>query len=182
MPLMSEFPRLETPIPFVETERLLLRGHRQDDFAPSITMWTDPLVVRHLRSGAMSEEDVWTKFLRMAGHWAWMGFGNWAIEEKSTGRFVGEVGFVDRRRSVDPALDGLPEIGWALASTAQGKGYAAEAIREAHVWGAGHFGPVRTWCIINPENVPSIRLAQRCGYEEFARVNYKGLPRVVFRR
>ena len=36
-----------------------------------------------------------------------------------------------------------------------------------------HFGAARTLCIIDPENRPSIRLAQRFNYAQFGRGAYK---------
>ena len=49
-------------------------------------------------------------------------------------------------------------------------------------WGATHFGARRTVCLINPENLASIRVAQKCGYREFARATYKGQPTLLFER
>jgi len=37
-------------------------------------------------------------------------------------------------------------------------------------------------CIISPENAASIRVAQKCGFEEFARTAYKGSPTIIFKR
>ena len=95
---------------------------------------------------------------------------------------MGEGGFADFRREIDPSLDGTPEIGWILAPESQGKGYATEAARAAISWGEKHFGPVRTACIIAPENEASVRVAERCGYREFRRTTYKGNPTVMFVR
>ena len=67
--------------------------------------------------------------LRYAGHWQWMGFGFWALEEKSTGAFAGELGFAEFKRELEPSIQGIPEIGWVLAPHAHGKGYATEAVR-----------------------------------------------------
>ena len=63
-----------------------------------------------------------------------------------------------------------------------GKGYATEAVRSVVAWGEEHFGPSRTTCIIAPENLPSIRVAEKCGYREFQRTTYKGQPAIVFVR
>ena len=35
-------------VPVIETERLLLRGHRLDDFEALAAMWADPAVVRFI--------------------------------------------------------------------------------------------------------------------------------------
>jgi RimJ/RimL family protein N-acetyltransferase len=111
-----------------------------------------------------------------------MGFGYWVIKEKETGRFVGELGFADYKRDIVPSIKGVPELGWALVSREHGKGYGTEAVRAAVAWGEAHFGPARTVCIIHPENLASIRVAQKCGFQECQRTIYKGHPTVIFDR
>jgi RimJ/RimL family protein N-acetyltransferase len=173
-------------VPALETDRLILRGHRESDFVSCAAMWADVNVTRHILDHPLSEEESWTRFLRYFGHWAVLGFGYWAIEEKQTGRFVGEAGFADYKREIQPSLKGVPEIGWVLASEAHGKGYATEAVRAVTAWGDAHFkmlfGSTRTACIIVPENTASVRVATKCGYREWQVATYHGQPAVLFVR
>jgi len=177
---MSSRP-ISQEIPIVETERLILRGHRPDDFENCVALWADPVVTRYIGGKPFSAKEVWARLLRYVGHWALLGFGFWAAEDKVTGSFVGELGFADFKRSIDPPLN-MPELGWILASHAHGKGYATEAVRAAIGWGERHFGPIQTTCIIDPENHPSLRVAEKCGYREARRAIYKGQPMIVFTR
>ena len=179
---MSSLFHSATEVPVIETERLTLCGHRLDDFVDCAAMWADPVVTRHIGGKPFSEEEVWTRLLRYVGHWSLMGFGYWVIEERETGDFVGELGFADYKRDIVPSIKGVPELGWALVSRAHGKGYATEAVRAAVAWGEGHFGPARTVCIMHPENLASIRVAQKCGYQEYQRTIYKGHPTIIFDR
>jgi|ERR1700685_94699 len=169
-------------MPMLETARLNLRAHRLDDFAQCAAMWADPNVTRYIGGKPLTEEEAWTKFLRYAGHWPLLGFGYWVAEEKATGNFAGELGFADYKRDIEPSLKGVPEIGWVLASHAQGKGYATEAVRAIVAWGDVHFQSPRTACIIAPENLASIRVAVKCGYRELQRANYKGKATLMFVR
>jgi RimJ/RimL family protein N-acetyltransferase len=169
-------------IPILETERLRMRGHTLADFDSSCAMWADPEVIRYLRPKPFTREEVWSRLLRHAGLWSLLGYGSWVVEEKQTGRFVGEVGFLNYQRDLQPPVDALPEIGWVLVPSVYGKGYATEAVRAAVVWGDKHFGAVRTSCIITPENAPSIRVASKCGYRELQTVTYKGEPLLLFVR
>jgi RimJ/RimL family protein N-acetyltransferase len=166
----------------LETERLKLRGHRLDDFAGCAAMWADPVVTRFFGGKSLTEEEAWTRFLRYAGHWSLLGFGYWAVEEKATGNFIGEIGFADYKRDIESSLKHLPEIGWVLASESHGKGYATEAVRAAIAWGDRHFRADQTTCIVHPENLRSIRVAEKCGYREFQRTTYKGQPSIVYVR
>jgi len=170
-------------IPEIETPRLKLRGHRAGDFDACFDMWADPDVTRFIGGRPFSHEETWGRLLRYIGHWQVLGYGYWLVEDKATGAFLGELGFADMKREIDPPLEGMPEIGWALAAVVHGKGVASEAVKAAVAWGDAHFGPgVRTCCIIAPENTASIRVAEKCGYREFARTTYKGGPTLLFRR
>jgi|HubBroStandDraft_1064217.scaffolds.fasta_scaffold14134_2 RimJ/RimL family protein N-acetyltransferase len=169
-------------VPILETERLRLRGHRLDDFLQSAAMWADPEVTRYIGGKPLTEEESWARFLRYLGHWTLLGFGYWVAEENATGKFVGEVGFADYKRDLEPSLKGVPEVGWVLASQAHGKGYATEAVRAVVSWGDSYLPSARTACIIAPENVASIRVAVKCGYREFAATSYKGEPTLMFVR
>jgi RimJ/RimL family protein N-acetyltransferase len=168
-------------VPVIETARLVLRRHRLDDFAEAAEMWADPAVVRHIGGRPSSAEQTWARLMGYLGHWALMRFGYWAIEEQASGRFVGEVGFADFKRSLEPPLD-APEVGWALAAHAHGKGYATEAVRAVGVWGDERFGGSRTVCIIDPDNGGSIRVAEKCGFREWRRTAYRDAPTILFER
>jgi RimJ/RimL family protein N-acetyltransferase len=159
-----------------------MRAHAAADFEECAAMWADPLVVRHVGGQAFSAQNVWSKILRYAGLWPLLGFGYWAIEERRSGRFVGEAGFADFKRDVRPSLDGAPEIGWALAPWAHGVGFATEAVRAAVAWGDRHFGARPTVCLIHPDNLASLRVAAKCGYQEFARTLCGGDPTILLRR
>ena len=169
-------------VPLLETPRLKLRPHSMEDFLHSAAMSVDPFVARYTSGKPLTEEESWTKFLRYAGHWQLLGFGYWAVEEKATGDFIGEIGFADYKRDLQPPLKGTPETGWVLAPPAHGKGYATEAVRAAVAWGDAHFRPARTACIIAPENLASIRVAVKCGYRDPQPATYKGKPALIFVR
>ena len=179
---MNDLARSLVEVPILESERLKLRGHRLTDFAACAAMWADPIVTRYIGGKPFSQEEAWARLLRYVGHWALLGFGYWAIEEKATGEFVGELGFADFKRDIKPSLQDTPELGWALAARVHGKGYATEAVRAAITWGDAHFGRVRTACIIHPENLASIRVAEKSGYREFQRATYKSHETILFER
>lgn len=169
-------------IPVLETERLRLRGHRLEDFKECLALWGDPQVTRYIGGKPLTGEEVWARLLRYAGHWAMLGYGYWLIEDKASGRFIGEMGFADFKRDISPSFAGIPEIGWVLAPAAQGRGLATEALHAAVTWGDQTFGGKTTGCLINPDNVASIRVAEKGGYKFFCRTFYKEHPAIVFKR
>lgn len=169
-------------IPVVETPRLRLRGHRPDDFAACAAMWADPEVTRFTGGRPFTPEESWARLLRFTGHWDWFGHGFWAVEERATGAFVGQLGFADFKRGLTPSLDGIPEAGWSFAGAAQRQGFATEAMTAALTWADARLDAAKTACIIDPGNTASIRVALRCGYVESARTSYKGSPTLMFER
>lgn len=169
-------------IPVLETERLILREHREGDFQPFFEMWADESVVRYITGKAFTEEESWSRYLRNIGSWDALGFGFWAVEEKATRRFIGQIGYVEAYRAIAPPLKGVPEIGWSLTPDTHGKGYALEGARAAVAWGEKHFGGKPIRCIIDPGNVASLKLAEKLGFKEFARTVYKGDPILMLER
>lgn len=171
-------------IPRLETSRLVLRGHTMADFAGHAADRADPLVMRHLGKGELlGEEEAFKGFLSLAGHWAVMGYGVWEIEEKATGKRVGVTGFSEKKRPASHPASGVPEMGWSLASSAHGKGYATEAVGAALLWARDFFGAgSRVVCVISTGNTASVRVAEKAGFRQFATASRYGLGRLVFER
>ncbi|SMB98066.1 GCN5-related N-acetyltransferase [Hymenobacter roseosalivarius DSM 11622] len=180
MPESALFPY--HPVPVLQTARLLLRGYRPDDLPVFLAMFQNPDFYRYLTGRPLMEEEAWTTLLRSAGHWVLQGFGFWAVEEKATGHFIGSVGFVDRKRSISPPINGAPEIGWVLDPATHGRGYATEAVQAALAWGDAHFRGARTVCIMDPDNQASRRIAAKFGYHEYARTIYHDQPTLMLER
>jgi len=153
-----------TLAPILETERLILRPHSADDFDDCVAMWRDPQVVRYTIGTESPPQRTWMRLLAYRGLWSLLGFGYWAVQSKSGGRYIGELGFADFHRNLDPSIDGIPEIGWALATETHGQGYATEALRVVVAWGDAHLSARRTACIIHRDNTVSIHLARKFGY------------------
>jgi RimJ/RimL family protein N-acetyltransferase len=166
--------------PILETPRLRLRAHRIDDYDACAAMWGHPDVARFIGGRPSTAEEAWSRLLRYAGLWALLGFGYWAVERRSDSRFVGDVGFADFRREISPSMEGLPEMGWALAPDLHGQGYASEAVSAALDWCDTRFGA--SVCIIDPANAASIRVAQKTGFRELANALYRGELTIMYRR
>lgn len=160
----------------------MLRPHQAEDFADCASMWADPAVTRDIGGKPFSAEETWTKLLRYAGLWSLLGYGYWVAREKTSGRFVGELGFADFKRDVTPVFNDVPEVGWALASWAWGKGLATEGVRGALAWLDARGTHPRTVCMIGPRNRQSIRVAEKCGFDPWQEATYKGAGVTLFER
>jgi RimJ/RimL family protein N-acetyltransferase len=168
--------------PRFETERLVLRVLGVEDFDDYFAVAGDPETFRYSHRGGMSSDEAWTRLLRQVGHWHLLGWGLFAVEEKATGRFVGEVGLGDFRRGLGADFDGVPEAGCTIARWAQGSGYATEAMEGALCWIERKLAPPRTVCLVHHQNRASIRVAEKLGYRSFAQRTYRGFDAILFER
>jgi RimJ/RimL family protein N-acetyltransferase len=169
-------------IPILTTERLVLRGHRKDDFDDCAALWGSADVVHYISGKPSTPSESWARLLNYAGHWALLGFGFWAVEDRETGRYVGEVGLADLKRDLEPGFGGSPEAGWVLAPWAHGKGYATEAVQAALAWGERELTMTRCVCMIDPKHRASRRVAEKCGFTIFAETTFKGSPVILMER
>jgi RimJ/RimL family protein N-acetyltransferase len=166
-------------VPTLLTPRLRLRAHRLDEFETYAAMWSEPSVVRFIGGVPLSREAAWSRFLRQIGLWHHLGFGLFAIEDRATGSFIGEAGFLDLRRALTPSIEGTMEAGWVLSGTMQGKGLAEEAMRAALDWAAAYGPKTRITCMIDPEHAASLHVAAKLGFVPFDRSVYNGKAMVL---
>ena len=169
-------------VPVIDTPRLRLRAHRAADLSDCLAMWSDPAVVRYIGGKPSTEQQVWSRILSYAGLWAHLGFGYWALEERASGRYAGELGFADFHRAIAPSMRDVPEIGWALTPAFHGRGYASEAVAAVVDWGDRTLRSPRTVCLIHPENAASLRVAEKSGYHVFEHTEFSGAPVLFLER
>lgn len=166
----------------IETERLLLRPLDQDDFPAYFAMMADPASFAFSHRGALTSDEAWTRLLRQSGHWSLLGYGQFAVIEKASGKFIGEVGFGDFRRDLGGEFDHCPEASWTVIEEARGKGYATEAAHGAVKWLERHRGTRSTVCIIHSRNRSSLRIAHKLGFKPFRYAEYRGYPAIFLKR
>ena len=142
--------------PVLETDRLILRPPRLEDFESYAEFFADEPSTRYL-AGVLDRDGAWKHFTDLAASWFLYGDGKFSIVEKVSGRWVGRVG-----PGRVPGVEEL-EVGWSLASEFRRKGYAREAAAAAlnHVFDGRGCGQV-AHCI-RPENTASSRLAADLG-------------------
>lgn len=168
--------------PILETARTIMRCPQLQDFEASAKMWADPKVVEFISGKPSTLEESWTRLLRNIGHWYALGYGGWTVEDKQTGEFLGHVGLGDLKRNIAPELDGLPEIGWVLATNANGRGIATETVGAALKWADTHLTASKTFCMFAPEHKASQHVARKCGYEDMMTTSYHDQPTLIMAR
>jgi RimJ/RimL family protein N-acetyltransferase len=136
----------------IETERLVLRLPRIEDFDRYAQMLGDEETARYI-GGSLPRAAAWRRFLQMPGAWMVQGFAMFSIEDRATGRYLGQLG--------PWRPDGWPgnELGWTFHRDAWGNGYATEAALAVRSW----FAAPRAISLIEPANRRSIRVAEKLG-------------------
>jgi RimJ/RimL family protein N-acetyltransferase len=140
----------------IETDRLNLRPWSISDFEALSEFYEDNSNAKYV-GGVKNNDDAWRALATHIGHWELTGFGYWAVDEKSSGDFVGCVGLW---KSIGwPEL----ELGYWLMPEHQGKGFALEAAQRCRSYAKNVLEAESLVSYIDSANKPSIKLAVKMG-------------------
>jgi len=142
-------------IPTLETDRLILRAPSLNDFEAEVNFFASPRAADV--GGIQTRDQVWRYLAFHIGHWAFRGFGMFAIEDKASGEYYGRTG---------PFFpEGWPEreIGWTVMAPAEGRGIAHEAALRARQYAYETLGWTTAISLIASTNHRSQKLAKRLG-------------------
>lgn len=145
-------------VPELHTQRLLLRGWREEDLEAFAEICADPVVMDPVGwPDGMDREDAWRHMAFWAGHWDLRGYGHWALETLDGGELIGRAGLY--------CPEGWPgiEVGWLTARAHWGLGYAPEAGLAAMGWGHDELGLDHLISLIADDNDRSARVAEKLG-------------------
>jgi RimJ/RimL family protein N-acetyltransferase len=165
----------------LSTDRLRVRPWTasDDDIAAAFAIYGDPLVLRYLFGKTPDASidvtrDWLTRLVATADPTA--PTGSWAIEERATGQVIGTLIF----KVVEMNGVAEPEIGFHLARSAWGKGYATEASRALIAYGFATLDAPRIIGFAKPDNAASRRVLEKVGMHEDGTGTFKGDPVVVY--
>ena len=147
--------------PTIRTDRLILRPFADADTQRYWEILTTPQVSAALYvPEGFGPERAWGQMAMWRGQFALRGTGQWAVEEKATGRMIGRSGTHRPLRDDWPGI----EIGWVLDPDRWGRGFATEAGRASVEWAFAHHDVDGLFSVILPENAASAAVARRLGF------------------
>ena len=142
--------------PILQTERLTLRPTAMEDFPRWAELMADPETARFI-GGVQAPAATWRAMMSMAGAWSLTGVAMFSVIERETGLWLGRIG------PWQPLGWPGTEVGWSLHPDAHGKGYAMEAAIASIDYAFDVLGWSEVIHCIDPDNVPSQKLAERLG-------------------
>lgn len=148
-------------IVMIETERLWLRGWQNSDKPRFIQIINTARMMEHMggvKNPAEIEELIDKQIAMQAAH----GLSMWAMEDKASGLIIGICGLRYGGHPNTPVSDEL-EIGWRVAESAWGMGYAREAAEACLTWGWQHTTRTRIAAWTVQSNHASWGLMMRLG-------------------
>ncbi len=144
----------------LQTQRLILRSWQLSDLEPFAQMNADGEVMKYFPA-TLSRQESNQMVERIEKHHQIHGFGLWAVEERSTGSFIGFVGL--NVPSFQAHFTPTVEVGWRLARPFWGQGYATEGAKKAIDYGFEVIGLSEIVSFTSQLNLRSIAVMKRLG-------------------
>lgn len=158
------------------TDRLFLREITYDDLDFISEMLAHPEVMYHYPKTYRREESKsWIQ--RQINRYSKDGIGLWLIEDRITREPYGQAGLIIQK--VENSIE--TEIGYLLHRPYWGRGYATEVGLKAREYAFQNLEKDHVISLIRPQNLPSIKVAERLGMKPFRRTIFHHLEHIVFR-
>ena len=154
----------------LETERLILRDWREEDWSRFFAGTNTPNVMRWL-GGLLDDDGMAATRARVTACAEANGFCFWAIERKSDREILGFCG-LKRADAPGSSVTGAMEIGWRLREDAWGQGYAKEAATAALDAAFDRFGANEVVALTVIDNAASWGLMKRLGMRHRPELDY----------
>jgi RimJ/RimL family protein N-acetyltransferase len=143
-------------IPTLQTDRLILRAPRMDDFRAYAAFRADTDRMRFM-GGPSNEADSFGILSSVIGHWQLRGYGRFLVADRVTDAPLGIVG------PYFPPDWPEREIAWAMFAAGEGRGLAFEAALAVRAFAYDTLGWTTAISMIADRNDRSIALARRMG-------------------
>lgn len=144
-----------SPIPTLGTTRTILRPMRAGDWPDYHRLMGSDRAV--FMGGPFDRRAAWGMFCADHAQWDLFGCGALMIEDRASGRVLGQVGINDG------PLFPEKELGWFVYPEVEGRGIAFEAASALRDWARDVLRCETLVSYLDPANIRSARLAERLG-------------------
>lgn len=158
----------------IETERLILREYRLDDFNDLAMVIGDKETMKYYDK-PYDEQGINRWLNWNIESYKKNGFGLWAIELKSTGTFIGDCGITFQ--NIDNEI--LPEVGYHLNKNYHRMGYAKEAGKAVIKWAFENTNFTKLYSYMTADNTPSYKTALSIGMKYLKEYDDDGVKHYV---
>jgi ribosomal-protein-alanine N-acetyltransferase len=157
----------------LQTSRLTLRELVSDDLDYLSLVLSDPEVMRYSTIGVHTDIQLKEYIQRCTEQYKTKGYGRWGIFTTIDGQFIGLCGLTLED-------DELVHINYRLATKFQGKGYATETVSGLLEYAQKRLNIGTLSALIESENVNSIKVVLRKGFELVNRSTFRGVDVNVY--
>ena len=150
---------MKTKLKIFETGRLFLRPMLEEDAEFILELLNDPSFIRNIGDRKVRTREGAKAYITdgPVASYARNGFGLYLVELKETREPMGMCGLIRRNTLKDV------DIGYAFLPKFWSKGYAFEAAQAMKQYAQESIGLKRLVAVVDPENLPSIRLLEKLG-------------------
>ena len=167
------------PWTILETKRLLVRELELSDLDALFEMYAYEGMTEYMEDLYSYEEEYKYQKAYIEYMYRFYGYGMWLVFDKETKKLIGRAGLEHREE-----LNGEVELGYAIAKPYWGRGYATEVCKAILSYAREELGFETIFSLIEPENLKSIHLAQKLGFQfleerKIKQKNYKIFTRTL---
>jgi RimJ/RimL family protein N-acetyltransferase len=161
----------------LETSRLLLREFVPQDADALAAVLGDPVAMQYYPA-AFDRKGVEEWIGKNIGSYQRDGHGLWAMVLKDSGQLIGDCGCILQEVEDTNHV----EVGYHVRRDLWGNGYATEAARACVEHAFTALGVTRVISMIRPENVQSIRVAEKNGLTCEKIIFWRGYEHCIYAR
>ena len=160
----------------LESDRLIIRDFKTDDIDSLFNILSDKDVMRFSLSGTFTKEKTVQYIQDNFKAYHDPGYGQYAVILKENNKLIGCCGFFDTE------IEGSKEVelAYRLSPAYWNQGLATEAAILCKKYAFSQLGIHHLIAIIAPENIGSLRVAEKSGFSLSRKSTYKRIPVLIY--
>lgn len=147
------------PWTIFETARLRVRELELSDMDALFELYSYEGMTDYMEGLYSYEEEYEYQKAYIENMYGFFGYGMWLVFEKESGKLIGRAGVEHREE-----LEGEPELGYAIGTPWQGRGYATEVCQGILHYIKEELGFTKVCSLVSPKNTVSVHLLEKLGF------------------